>query len=1755
MNNETEGPSAGPLPDPPFQQATGPLDLDTLSDTFLSNRAGNGAESILQSSILYPQADQQVSLVAVQSRGYLAPLDANAATIENDSAQLVAPPAKPSAKKGGGHATPRGDKKQVGSCLRRRRFVDPNAISNVQLNHYNFATARNNFVSTTKYKWYTFIFKFLFEQYQRPQNVFYLVVLIVNSIPGLRVVGLGVLLLPIIFVLLMSAIREIIEDVSRAKSDKQSNMAPYTVIRASELHLVRSYEIRQGDIIVLRSEEEVPVDSLLIYSSNASKIAYMNTASLDGESNLKPRRALTPYFLGEQYTGDVERLVHQYFGSFWGRASLYAPSSDLSQFTGKCRFRVSLPLSCLPPESSAGGRRRHGVARLATTPAGAPYDHLAAHCSTASLSDDEPALEFTHMTRRRARPHSSELTHIDILSTFRDHQSACIADAQDADVTPEVSLNNDGKTFTFSKLVHFHTDNTLYRGMRMQNTAFALAAALYTGVDTKLMLNQTKQRPKISRLQRRLDRIVLFNVTMLVVGLIVCAIMGETHKAQYRQRFPYAGFNSDGSGVTFFLLALSFLVLFSYSMPISLFVSLEIVRLVQGVLIDMDANMRRKHLVARLLRSSPDPLPANKVHVTCKASMLIEDLAEVDIIFSDKTGTITANAMVFHSYFTFLDGIKCCYGRMQRLAPAKDAGGASSGAAGAKDACASPDRRQQQQLAQNHAASQYLGQEQDQPVGMDVGQGHSQSNGFLETLGAPGVSGTLGTLGASASALPHPTQRENEAQLSTLMMFPMALCNNVITQKQNGQTLFQGDSPDEVAFVRAAAEYGLRLCERNADEVVYEFPLDLGFESACGQDLVVTVTYRVLAMVPFTSTRKKMSIVLQEVGTVVPPEARKAIRRQLARMQASQQPQGQPLQQHCGQPVRLTNFYVESADVGVGAGASASASASDDALRVFFTPTLLQPVLGEPFILTKGADSFILPLCNKINGRHAHECEVIVTTTDNFSSEGLRTLAWAVRALPAALLAPWLQRWSVVSNRQEADAEYTAVSMEIETELNFVGITAIEDKLQDEVPATLASFSRAGVKVWLLTGDKTLTAVNIAKSSNLSSFGNEWFYLTADEVQRCAAMYRNGLMFLEDAHGARDARDALTQEQYDILDFAQAHAQEPAYQRVRALAQGARSEDLLARMVAVSFLVHRCAGRIDECLAQCGHTVRLPSGHRDRGKCYNVYAKIINVFSLRELYQQKILYKITGAKAVARAGAGAGAGANADANADTAPGAGKRPQGFTLVLDSDTFKVLGRVPTTVRQFLHVALHSSAVVACRLSPEEKATVVHMVRTYDPMLTTLAIGDGANDCSMIKTANIGVGIAGNEGLHAANSADFSLPEFKYLKRLLFVHGRYTHIRNAELIEYSIYKNFILVIVNGIYSYQNLFSAQIAFNDVLIMMYNTFLTFLPIFFYAIGEKDVKDRILTSHPSCYLRFEGKSYVNFRRLALLLLNGTWHGVVCCLVPVYVLGGYRSGGGGGGGAAASGGSSAVPSGHTADITIFGYYAMTATVFIATFKLCLHTRWWFYAFFVCLLISFALYLVIVLVISFSTRLNFLLYGVLQYTFPSRHFWLAMFAMTAGALLPDALCYSVGEWYAGKSAFIVDDEYRSVKRLSIDSLREGITDRCVGRIFTANRILRDKMRYISHKDMLKRLFAPLSAEAPLPSTFEADSDKRVLVRGWAAKDLNLRAKWDECLRRVNDKIQRQNDAAVRHIADTISYERKSLRFNTPVMVDTR
>lgn len=167
-----------------------------------------------------------------------------------------------------------------------------------------------------------------------------------------------------------------------------------------------------------------------------------------------------------------------------------------------------------------------------------------------------------------------------------------------------------------------------------------------------------------------------------------------------------------------------------------------------------------------------------------------------------------------------------------------------------------------------------------------------------------------------------------------------------------------------------------------------------------------------------------------------------------------------------------------------------------------------------------------------------------------------------------------------------------------------------------------------------------------------------------------------------------------------------------------------------------------------------------------------------------------------------------------------------------------------------------------MVCCRVSPLQKALVVKLVKRHLKAIL-LAIGDGANDVSMIQAAHVGVGISGLEGMQAARSADVAISQFKYLKKLLLVHGAWSYQRLSKLILYSFYKNITLYMTQFWYTFQNGFSGQVIYESWTITYYNVLFTVLPPIVIGVFDQFVSARMLDRYPQMYMLGQKSEFVS----------------------------------------------------------------------------------------------------------------------------------------------------------------------------------------------------------------------------------------------------------------------------------------------------
>ncbi|XP_055338494.1 phospholipid-transporting ATPase ID-like [Paramacrobiotus metropolitanus] len=417
---------------------------------------------------------------------------------------------------------------------------------------------------------------------------------------------------------------------------------------------------------------------------------------------------------------------------------------------------------------------------------------------------------------------------------------------------------------------------------------------------------------------------------------------------------------------------------------------------------------------------------------------------------------------------------------------------------------------------------------------------------------------------------------------------------------------------------------------------------------------------------------------------------------------------------------------------------------------------------GKIVLYCKGADSVIMERLAKTE-ENEQLAEVTNDHLEQFAGEGLRTLCLAWKEIPQDQFDSWRKKYEEAKlSMDDRDDKMDEVAEEIETDLNLIGATAIEDKLQDGVPDAIASLALADIKIWVLTGDKLETAINIGYSCRLLT----------EEMEE---------VFVIDAEEKEGVKQQLEKAYEELSHPDNAPVWNPS-----------SNEVFQPRETIVRF-----EGADDKAEKNGGNRPRKKSGGDtldDPKPTGKTYALVIQGKSL------------------------------------------------AFALEAELEEI----------FLKIACLCSAVICCRVTPLQKALVVELVKRRKQAIT-LAIGDGANDVSMIKAAHIGIGISGQEGMQAVLASDYSIGQFRFLKRLLLVHGRWSYYRMAKFLRYFFYKNFAFTLCHFWYDMFCGFSAQVAYDPLYITFYNLLYTATPIVGVAIFDQDVNDVNSIDFPKLY--------------------------------------------------------------------------------------------------------------------------------------------------------------------------------------------------------------------------------------------------------------------------------------------------------------
>ncbi|KAK7922859.1 hypothetical protein WMY93_009761 [Mugilogobius chulae] len=774
----------------------------------------------------------------------------------------------------------------------------------------------SNGIKTTKYTVLSFLPMNLFEQFHRLANLYFVGLAILNFVPVVQAFQPEVALIPICVILALTAIKDAWEDFRRYKSDKKLNGMPCLVYSS-------------------------PADLLLLYTSDPNGVCLIETANLDGETNLKQRRAVPgvcvthPEFEPDSLTGIVV---------------CEKPNNNLNHF--KCY-----------------------VEKLDKEKVGAGIVNL------------------------------------------------------------------------------------LLRGCTVRNTDYAIGFVVYAGHETKSMLNNNGPRYKRSRLEQRLNIDVFFCIillfTMCIIGSLGHYLWLVSMPSMPIYFFPQSNGDMDTPSLSSFYKFFSMIILLQVLIPISLYVSIELVKIGQIYFITNDLDLYDEE---------------SDTTVQCKALNITEDLGQIQYIFSDKTGTLTENKMVFRrcsimgtEYPHKENAVRLAvinkpdededvlFSQTRQTPPTAKPGWSvdsedsssqekqserrrSKGNINSDVAFSSPleteiipDQKLLQQIRGTEKIDAYLDfflalaicntvvvsmATEKRPRTSDFEQ-NIQSNpldtwsslvkragSVRETLSSWTRSRARTTSEASDIGLTIQGQPGDPAGVQTCSLHVprIAPLQDTTPVVSTDKFCYEAESPDEAALVHAAKAYGFILLSRTPDSVMVRLP--------SGAQL----TFEVLDTLTFDSNRKRMSVLVRH------------------------------------------------------------------------------PITRQYILYTKGADYSIMELLGTPYGEKLQKAIASDTQQhlDCYAKEGLRTLCITKKVLSDSEYESWAvtrqQALSAMDNREKLIMES---AVQIETNLCLLGATGVEDRLQDSVPDTIMALREAGIQVWVLTGDKPETAVNIGYACRL----------------------------------------------------------------------------------------------------------------------------------------------------------------------------------------------------------------------------------------------------------------------------------------------------------------------------------------------------------------------------------------------------------------------------------------------------------------------------------------------------------------------------------------------------------------------------------------------------------------------------------------------------------------------------------------------
>ena len=845
----------------------------------------------------------------------------------------------------------------------------------------------------------------------------------------------------------------------------------------------------------------------------------------------------------------------------------------------------------------------------------------------------------------------------------------------------------------------FSIENTLLRSTQLRNVDYVIGLVIFTGKETKIMKNIENYSPKMSQIDKVINKMMIALISVVLLVTLVISACGYIYRLLSVPDYGLELLNSEyvyfdpnkkveeQMTIEITKLFVSYYYIFNTIVPISLIINFESNKFIQVSLISKDKE---------LMKDEGDNFKIMNFRIQ-------EDLGSVKYIFTDKTGTLTKNVMKF------------------------------------KD-CAVVNHR----IGQSHNDS--FTQEPNSSLCKSFNK-----KKILEFLTEPTETIALTTF--------------SSIKLATIeLLTNLAVNHDVLTEfsEETAKGSYTGSSPDEVALVKAAAELGIEFLNKTNKEVRFRV----------GN---VIEQFEILRVLKFSSNRGRSSIVIKD---------------------------------------------------------------SYNNIKVYM----------------KGSDSVILPRVVDLNKTQLKEAK---SNINHYAKEGLRTLCFSVKTMSLNEYYRWSELYedchNNLSDRRMKELK-NKLEEQIETGHAFLGITALEDALQEDVSECLKELMDAGIKIWMITGDKLETAEAIGFSCNMLNESMEIFKIKQGGVAETKKRIEEILKTMEvleeqdkrlqilESKGEedirKDFRKSTIKEFYENLEngieINNENSQEDKANNVNPFKQyfnvdyEFNEENMRPKINELGF---------ESIIVSPGHSFVGPvrpkqSGFRpmSAGKAINLQ-RMPNERSIIDFMQENKFFKENDR---IESGKEENESINLDRNGGNKDSLDsnklrqkiketrEKVAKFDKKEEENIFKNYGLIIENQAIssclnfenrdiFWELAKNCKTVICCRCLPIQKAEIVSYVGNKSNS-TTLAIGDGGNDVNMIKAANVGVGIFGKEGHQAAFNSDYAFSQFKYLKRLIFKHGRYSLLQNSYFLYIYMHKNIVFSLPQLYFAFFSGFSGSV-------------------------------------------------------------------------------------------------------------------------------------------------------------------------------------------------------------------------------------------------------------------------------------------------------------------------------------------------------